>query len=68
MTTTELLALIGKHTGGSDTALINLDGLYVPVKVLDAKYVFGRTDVLVTPIGGHGQKWTRVEKLVPIKK
>jgi hypothetical protein len=41
-----------------------LDGLTVTVRLLDEKHVFGRVDVLVTPLSGSGEKWTRQDKLM----
>lgn len=39
-------------------------GLYVPVRVIESRKSYGRTDVLVTPIGGKGQAWINSKKIL----
>lgn len=45
-------------------------GLYVhqgmkwPVKLIDARKVYGRVDVLITPVNGSGQKWVERNSVV----
>ena len=67
MSVSELIKLIGHKTGNRDIALLNLDGLLVEVKLMDVKQVFGRVDVLVTPVKGSGQKWIQADKLQEVK-
>jgi len=64
MSMTEIIKSIGDRTGNKDIARINLDGLKVDVKILDVKQVFGRVDVLITPINGSGEKWVQADRLV----
>ena len=66
MSVTEILRLTGHKTGNKDTALLNMDGLQVQVKLLDVKQVFGRVDVLVTPVSGNGHRWVQVDKLIEV--
>jgi hypothetical protein len=66
MSAQELIKLVGHKTGNKDTALLNCDGLNVQVKLLDVKQVFGRVDVLVTPVNGNGQKWIQVDRLMEV--
>jgi hypothetical protein len=35
-----------------------------PVRVLDARKVYGRTDALITPVGGSGETWVEAGKLI----
>lgn len=67
MSASELIRLVGERTGGKDVAALNIDGLIVHVKLLDVKQVFGRVDVLVTPINGKGEKWVQADRLMEIK-
>ena len=53
-TTNTLTALIGQ------TALVRFETVYVSCKVIDSRFAWGRTDLLVEPISGHGSQW--VEK------
>ncbi len=66
MSASELIKLVGQKTGNKDTAGLNIEGLTVHVRLLDVKQVFGRVDVLVTPVNGAGQKWVQSDKLVKI--
>ena len=67
MSASELIKLVGEKTGGKDTAALVIDSLVVHVKLLDVKQVFGRVDVLVTPINGKGEKWVQADRLMEIK-
>ena len=66
MSVTEIIRLVGDKTGGKDIAGLSMDGLLVHVKLLDTKQVFGRVDVLVTPINGSGEKWVMADRLTSI--
>jgi len=46
------------------TGYQRLDGLYYPVRILDARKVFGRIDILITPVGGRGERWTQADTIV----
>lgn len=39
------------------------DPLFCPVEFVDIKKAFGRTNVLVTPIGGSGQHWVSMARI-----
>jgi hypothetical protein len=43
------------------------EGLKVPVTVKDAREVYGRTDYLVTPIGGSGEKWVEAYRVTDLQ-
>ena len=51
MTARELAHLIGQRV------LLPLGGLRVEVEIRDAREVFGRIDVLVSPVAGEGEVW-----------
>lgn len=63
MTVKEMQGLIGagwfKDTNGGDT-------LIFPVQVLDARVVWGNTQVLITPQGdaARGKRWVSRDKVV----
>lgn len=56
-TARDLIDAIKRRTGGTARGLIDLDGLTVAVRILDARRNFGRNDVLVTPVTGSGERW-----------
>lgn len=59
-----LARFIGKEGLARLVASTNGKGsVLVPVKVKDARSVFGRVDVLVSPIGGEGELWMDAERL-----
>ena len=68
MNTNNLLELIGHKTGGRDEAYLRANGLMMRVIVLDAKVVYGRIDVQITPVAGAGKKWVRVDSLTEIEE
>jgi hypothetical protein len=55
--------------------LINATALYRPgdsdlrfrVIILDVRPSFGRTDVLIGPVSGHGAKWVDKDGLLDLK-
>ena len=44
-------------------ALLIMGNLLVPVQCVDARQVFRRIDVLVTPVGGDGEQWVAADRL-----
>ena len=46
------------------TAQYRINGMTFPVRILDARKVWGRVDALITPIGGEGEKWVEAGQLV----
>jgi hypothetical protein len=52
MTTADL----ARYLGQSGT-LTTAEGLSVAVSIIDARNMFGRIDLLVTPEAGEGQAW-----------
>jgi hypothetical protein len=44
-------------------ALYRVNGMSFPVRVLDARRVYGRTDALIEPVGGEGQKWVQSDQI-----
>lgn len=58
MSAAELARFIGKEGKARLVASHASSGvLKVPVKVKDARSMFGRVDLLVTPVGGEGEVW-----------
>jgi hypothetical protein len=57
-TARELGALIGKRV-----TLTTREGLKIPAKVVDARYAYGRMEVLVEPIHGTGRSWVRTDRI-----
>ena len=43
--------------------LYSINGLLFPVRVLDARKVWGRVDVLISPLGGSGETWVESSKV-----
>jgi hypothetical protein len=46
-----------------DRLLLTFGDLAVPVAVIDTRRAFGRTDALVTPVGGAGEAWVQSARL-----
>lgn len=46
-----------------NTAVLEMDGMNIEVKILDTKQAFGRLDVLIEPVSGSGQRWVQCERL-----
>lgn len=57
------VALIKKYVGEPATLTVLLS-LSVPIEIKDVKEVFGRVDLLVTPVGGSGEKWVSSDSVV----
>lgn len=47
-----------------DVYLMKSGPLHIQVRVLDCRAVFGRVDVLVSPIAGTGEQWVNLNSLV----
>ena len=58
MTATKLAAHVGR------VVLLRASGLDVEVMVLDARQVFDRVDLLVTPTQGSRSNWVSAERVV----
>lgn len=54
-TTNELKANIGQ------TLDYPVNKLRFPVKVLDTRQMYGRTDLLISPVSGSGEQWVSAE-------
>ena len=39
------------------------ENLRVPVRVKDVRGNFGRTELLITPVGGEGEQWVSLERV-----
>jgi hypothetical protein len=63
MTAVQMLQEVTDKTNGTGKGKVSMDGMWVNVKVIDARKVFGRVDVLVTPISGEGQSWIQLDRL-----
>ena len=44
-------------------AYYRMHDLDYPVEILDIRRVWGRTDALITPVGGKGQRWIQADQL-----
>lgn len=44
--------------------MVKLGGLTIEVKIIDRRQVWGREDVLVTPVAGEGRRWVYVDSLL----
>lgn len=63
-TVTELLTdLTDRVNPINRTATAHLEGLEINVQVIDARQVWNRTQVLITPLNGKGQKWIDSDRL-----
>ena len=64
MTAGELAGYVGR-TG--EMFILDRSGamitMRVPVTVKDARQAFGRTDLLVSPVGGTGESWVSIERV-----
>lgn len=60
------MTLADYHAYVNKTAILEnvLPGLDVAVRILDVRTVFGRTDVRVTPVSGHGDTWVNVNRVM----
>lgn len=57
MTTADMAKLLGRK------GELKTEGLSIPVEIEDARESFGRTDVLVRPVGGRGTTWVSLERV-----
>lgn len=48
-----------KHRNGT----IDVNGLIVAVKVVDARFRYGHIDLKVTPLSGRGERWMESGKV-----
>lgn len=54
----DMLTVIDK-----EATLSTADGLSVAVKVLNVRSAFGRIDLEVTPLSGHGKAWVSASRV-----
>ena len=47
---------------------LQVDEFKIKVKIVDARIIFGRTESLVVPIEGSGEKWVQTDRLLPVHK
>lgn len=67
MEISEMVKLVGHKTGNKEIGLYYSDGLSIEVKLIDAKQVFGRIDVKISPVSGSGDKWVQLDKISEMK-
>lgn len=66
MTITEIInQLANKISPDLHLARLHIEGMVLSVKVLDARRVWNRIDVKVTPFTGVGEKWVDASRLIP---
>ena len=64
MTNAETNKLIGKEgIMVIEKAGLRSPGLAINVIITDVRQSFGRTDILITPKEGTGEKWTNLNKI-----
>lgn len=56
-TAASMIVLVGK------TALVRFEKVKVLCSVLDSRYQYGRTDLLVEPVGGSGSQWVERSRI-----
>lgn len=44
--------------------LLNIEGLKVPVNVKQSRSIFGREELLISPIDGEGERWVTKSKVL----
>lgn len=54
----KIAAMVGK-----EATLTTGEGLKIPVRVLDARQSYGRTEVLVEPVRGTGKAWVTAKRV-----
>lgn len=57
MTVLEMAAVIGSQVTWK------VEGMNVPVTVVDVRKVFARIDYLCIPVGGSGEKWISTDRI-----
>lgn len=69
MTTPEMMTEIDTRTRGTNRGSVTLRGLAegvrasIAVRILRPRWLFGRIDVLVTPVAGTGNWWVDLDSL-----
>jgi hypothetical protein len=63
MSAAELSRLIGRSGRAALSASGKNQVLHVDVTVLDARELYGRRDVLVSPVAGVGEAWVSLENV-----
>ena len=43
--------------------LLSIEKLSIPVRIEDGRNVWGRTDLLVTPVDGTGTQWVSLDRV-----
>lgn len=61
LTSAELRAFEGR------TGTVDLGGLVVEIRCLDARNRYGHLDILVTPISGSGEIWMEYAPIANVK-
>lgn len=54
---------IAKYIGKTGTILPGLGSISIPVKVYDARQVYGRVELLVKPVSGTGETWINPNRI-----
>lgn len=57
MATVELAKYIGRK------GWLRIEGFNMAVEVKDVRHVWGRIDVLVSPVAGSGDNWVSLERV-----
>jgi hypothetical protein len=51
---------VGKH------GQLAIGEMTIPVLIIDARVVWNRTDLRVTPLGGHGNQWVSADRVTDL--
>jgi len=57
------LKLGGTEVNVGECRLLKADGFWFPVRVLDARFSYGRLQAKVEPVGGSVQRWVEADRL-----
>jgi acetone carboxylase gamma subunit len=64
MTVKEILEQVAWRTGGKMVSQFKTqEGFELDVRVLDARLVWNRLDLLITPLSGTGLKWVDAQRV-----
>jgi len=47
--------------------LLTIDGMQIPVIIINHKLAYGRTLYLIKPVGGCGEKWVSEDRVIERK-
>jgi hypothetical protein len=57
-TAASMIVLVGR------SAMVRFEKVSVQCNIIDSRYQWGRTDLLVEPVGGDGQQWVEKSRVI----